>query len=352
MRPALLALSLAGCMATGVHYRQDAAVAPPDLSFRMDDGAVLPGRVWRADGAERGVIVALHGFGDSRDAWEHSGPRLAARGFTVYAYDQRGFGAAPGRGHWAGTERMVDDAAEVAADVARRETPGVPLTVLGESMGGAVLMVASAEDAWRRHGAAVAGTVLLAPAVWGRGQMNPLLVAALDVADAVAPERRMTGREIELHVRASDDRAELLKLARDPLTLDGASLATIGGLVELMTRAQAAAGRMRGPVLIAYGAKDDLIPPAATAAAWAKLPGDDRRAYYSDGYHLMLRDLDHAAVDQDIASWAAHPERPLPSGADVAAAGWVAGRPWMDAAPFPLPDAYDNVGGGDPRDDR
>ena len=349
---ALLAIGVSGCASERPTIRQDAAVVPPDLVFTADDGAVLPGRVWHAMGPERGVVLAVHGFGDSRDAWEHSAPRLAARGFTVYAYDQRGFGAAPGRGHWAGTDRMVADAAEVAEAVQRREPPGMPLTVLGESMGGAVLMVASAEGAWQRHGAAVADTVLLAPAVWGRAQMNPLLVASLDVADTLDPNRKLTGREIALHVDASDDRAELLRLARDPLTLNGASLATIGGLVDLMTRAQAASGRLQGPVLFAYGAKDDLIPPAATAAAWATLPRDDRRAYYENGYHLMLRDLDHRAVDEDIASWALHPERPLPSGADIAAAGWTASRSWQDGPPVPLPDAYDNVGGDDPRNDR
>ena len=343
-RLTLLALGLAGCMANGTPYRQDAAVVPPDVSFRMDDGAVLPGRVWRAEGPERAVIVALHGFGDSRDAWEHAAPRLAARGLTVYAYDQRGFGAAPGRGHWAGTGRMVEDAAEVAADVQRAE-PGVPLYVLGESMGGAVAMVLMAGDAPARHGVTVAGTILLAPAVWGRGQMNPLVVAALDVADTFAPDHRFTGREIALHIRASDDRAELVKLSRDPLTLSGSSVSMLSGLVELMTRAQADAALLRGPVLIGYGAHDDLVPAAATQAAWAKLPAGDRRAYYANGFHLALRDLDHRAVEADVVSWIEHPGWPLPSGGDILASGWVASRAWAGGPPFPLPGAFDDTGG-------
>ena len=346
----LMSLSLSGCLSTRLPIKQDARVVPPDLAFTMSDGAVLPGRVWHAVPPEQAVIVALHGFGDSRDAWEHSGPRLAAYGLTVYGYDQRGFGAAPGRGSWPGTARLVDDAATVAADVARME-PGVPLYVMGHSMGGAVAMVLAAGDAAARHGVRPAGTILLAPAVWGRGQMNPLVVAALDVAAAVAPGHRLTGRELPLHITASDDRAELLKLSRDPLTLDGSSLAVVSGLVGLMTEAQAAAPRMQGPVLFAYGAKDQLIPPAATAAAWARLPPDDRRAYYANGYHLMLRDRDHRAAEADIASWTLHPERPLPSGADLLAAGWTASRSWQDGAPFPLPAAFDDTGAYQTGDD-
>ncbi len=352
-RALLLALlaGLAGCTTGRVPLKQDAAVVPPDLLFTADDGAVLPVRIWRAPTPERAVIVALHGFGDSRDAWEHSGPRLAAAGMTVYGYDQRGFGGAPGRGHWAGTDRMVSDAAEFAAAASRREPPGVPIYVMGHSMGGAIAMVLAAGDEPARHGVRIAGTILLAPAVWGRGQINPLLVAALDVADTVAPDHHLTGRELPLHIQASDDRAELIKLSRDPLTLDGSSVSVLAGLVDLMTRAQAAAPHLQGPVLIAYGAHDQLVPPAATAVAWAHLPPGDRRAYYANGYHLMLRDLDHRAVDEDIASWIAHPERPLPSGADLLAAGWPAGRPWQDGAPIPLPAAFDDTGAYQTQDD-
>ena len=113
--------------------------------------------------------------------------------------------------------------------------------------------------------------------------MTPLLVAALDVAGTLAPDHHLTGRELPLHITASDDRAELLKLSRDPLTLDGSKLSVLAGLVGLMTRAQAAAPRLQGPVLFGYGAKDQLIPPGATAVAWARLPPADRRAYYARG---------------------------------------------------------------------
>ena len=349
--PLLALLVLAGCAPGGLKLRQDAALAPPDLVFRADDGASLPGRVWHAVGSERAVIVALHGFGDSRDAWEHSGPRLAAQGITVYGYDQRGFGASTGRGRWPGTDRLVEDAGEGAAAAARGEPPGVPLCVVGVSMGGAVAMLLASGDAASRHGVSVSGTILLAPGVWGRGQINPVLVAALDVADTFAPGRHLTGRELPLHIVASDDRAELIKLSRDPLTLDGSSVSVLAGLIDLMTRAQAAAPHLRGPVLAAYGAKDQLIPAAAMATAWAHMPADDRRAFYARGYHLMLRDLDHRAVDEDIVSWISYPDRPLPSGADVLAAGWTAGRSWEDGAPIPLPAAFDDTGAYQTGDD-
>ena len=74
-------------------------------------------------------------------------------------------------------------------------------------------------------------------------------------------------------------------------------------------------------MLIAYGAHDELVPPAATAATWMRLHDESRRAFYPGGYHLLMRDKNRQAVIGDVASWIFEPQRALPSGADVSAAG-------------------------------
>src|SRR5271170_5206586 len=85
------------------------ALIPPDTSFKMDDGASLPARVWLPPAGARlqGVILALHGYTDSRDAWELSATVFAQAGYAVYAPDQRGFGGTATRGIWPGTARLV-----------------------------------------------------------------------------------------------------------------------------------------------------------------------------------------------------------------------------------------------------
>ncbi|MBE7211069.1 MAG: alpha/beta hydrolase [Gluconacetobacter diazotrophicus] len=324
-------------------HARDRRLVPADTSFAMPDGAMLPARTWRAAGPPRAVILALHGFDDSRDAWEIPAPALAARGFTTYAPDQRGFGGAPDRGRWPGTDRLVSDAFALARQVHSRE-PGVPLFLMGESMGGGVLMCLLASPLMERPDAPpVAGSILLAPAVWSEGEMNPALTASLWLAATLAPDWHLTGRELPLHVSASDNRAALFRLAYDPLTLHATRAATLSGLVSLMTRAQAAAPFLRGPVLYLTGGRDQLVPPAATAAAWQRSPPNVRRAFYPAGYHLLPRDKDRDAVLDDIASWMLAPGRPLPSGADPAAAAWLSGRSWEGRVPVWLPGSLDSV---------
>ena len=349
LRPLCALLLLAGCTARPAHpptttsakaarHAVDHRLIPADFSFTLSDGAVLPARVWRAKGPERAVVLALHGFNDSRDAWELPAPVLAARGITVYAPDQRGFGEAPGRGHWAGTDRMVADAAELARLVAARE-PGVPLTLMGESMGGAILMCLAA----RPDAPPVAGTILLAPAVWSRQEMSPLLTLSLWTAAMLLPDWKLTGKELPLRIMATDNRDALYRLAFDPLTLRATRVSSLRGLVNLMGRAQDAASRMRGPVLIAYGGHDQLVPARATAAAWAHLPDNARRSFYPNGYHLLTRDLDRRPVTDDIASWILTPTLPLPSGGEIAAASWMADGGWKATIPVWLPSGLDGL---------
>jgi alpha-beta hydrolase superfamily lysophospholipase len=338
----LLAWTLAGCAGQPATDAQRVATAPaPDLVFTASDGTNLPARRWLPPPgvAVRGVILALHGFSDSRDAWEMPAPLFAAAGYAVFAPDLRGFGATATRGVWPGAAVLEDDAAQQLAQL-RTLYPGQRLILMGESMGGAVALCVAA-----RHPASADAFVLLAPAVWGRAQMSLVLSGTLWLADGIAPEWHLTGGEIPLDIAATDNREALLRLAHDPLTLRSSSVGMLAGLVDLMDAAQAAAPDVRGPVLVLAGRRDQVVPPAATAAAWARLPPGVRRAFYLGGYHLLLRDRDRALVDADILSWLADPESWLPSGADINAAAWQADHGFTPGPAALLPaEALDGYG--------
>ena len=301
-------------------------------AFVMPDGARLPFRTWQPVGAPVAAVLALHGFNDSRNAWELPGPAFSAAGLAVYAPDQRGFGGAPGHGLWAGTAAMVSDAAEMARLVRRRH-PSVPLILMGESMGGAVLMCLAASPAAPPH----ARYVLSAPAVWGRAAMNPFLRAGLWLAASLLPGLAVTGGPVR--VMASDNRDALLRLSRDPLTVHATRFDTLRGLVDLMDAGLAAAPDFTAPGLFLYGGHDQLVPPTATAAMWRALPpGGAARAFYPRGYHLLLRDLERAVPIADIVAWIGNPDRELPSGAQSAADTWLAAQARQLTPPrrFPL----------------
>lgn len=146
----------------------------------MADGYRLPLRHWGNRQRPVALVIAVHGFNDYSNAFADLGRYLATFDVLTYAYDQRGFGATAQRGRWAGEERMIADLA-VMVRLLRKHHPSIPLFLLGESMGGAVVMAAVAADN------EVDGTLLVAPAVWSRDTMNPLQSLALAAAAHTLP---------------------------------------------------------------------------------------------------------------------------------------------------------------------
>jgi len=267
----------------------------------MADGYVLPLSVWKPEADIRAVVLALHGMNDYRHAFADVGVHLAASGIATYAYDQRGFGETEWRGIWAGAERLVLDMETMAALLHARY-PDVPLYLMGDSMGGAVLLASLGHNPGLQD---VSGMVLVAPAVWGRETMNPLQRLLLWLGVHTLPSLELSGDG--LHIKPSDNVEMLRALGRDPLVIKKTRIDTISGLTDLMDEAAASVPKLRGPVLIQIGAHDEVIPKRPTCRMLATLSERaehrPRVVIYPQGYHMLTRDLQANTVLEDIARW-------------------------------------------------
>jgi acylglycerol lipase len=286
-----------------------------DADLVMDDGVALPLRHWPAEGNPKAVILAVHGFNDYSQAFEIPATQWAGFGIETYAYDQRGFGHTAFRGLWAGDDRMLKDLQEASRLIAARH-PGLPFYILGESMGGAVVMSAATDG----DPPAADGIILVAPAIWGRQSMGPVASGALWFFAHTIPWYTVTGQG--LHVQPSDNREMLDKLFRDPVVIKATRVDTVYGLVGLMDKAWAAAPKLPARALVLYGEHEQVLDDEAVAAMLHRLPrgpAAPRVALYAHGYHMLLRDLNGEVVNRDIAHWIFDPGAPLPSGADALA---------------------------------
>ncbi len=319
----LLALlsALLVCLGGCATYTQPPISPPPgfagpaaeDRFLVMDDGARLPLTRWSPREKPWAVIVALHGMNDYRASFRLAGPWWAERGIETWAYDQRGFGQAPGRGVWAGQERMVRDL-RTAVDLARRAHPDALIVIAGESMGGSVATAAAASD----DPPVADRVVLLAPGVWGWSSQPPFNTLSLWIAarvfgdTAVEPPAFITRR-----ILASDNLLELVRNGRDPAFIISTRFDTLAGLIGLMEAASDRLGVVKLPTLMMYGDSDQIIEkgPTRRALRRAGAAPNLRTAWYPGHHHLLNRDLEAEVVFRDVEAWLRDRDAPLPSGA-------------------------------------
>lgn len=303
-----------------------AAVVQPQLNDKVliaADGFELPMRSWLpADGHVRAAVVALHGYNDYSNAFDGAGREFATAGIATYAYDQRGFGATRDRGVWAGTPTLVSDAG-TAVEMVRKRHPGVPVYLMGESMGGAVVLTSMTGP----NPPKVDGTILVAPAVWGRQAMGFFPRAALWVTYNLVPGM-VVHPPRDLNIRPSDNIEMLRALGRDPLVIKGSRVDALEGLTDLMGAALDVCRQLQTPSLVLYGAHEEVLPPRPVERALQDFEAGGRHvvAVYPDGYHMLLRDLKGGLVVNDIVAWIGNPKMPLASGADRAPRALLAAK--------------------------
>lgn len=278
---------------------EEAASTIERTEFRVEAGQEsIALTQWRPGADAKAVILAVHGYGDyGSSTFARAAEDWAQQGILTYAYDQRGFGRNPSNGDWPGHEALIDDLGKISALI-RNKHPDKPLILIGHSMGGGVVTAALGEGRVQ-----VDRAVLLAPALWGGANLSPFLRAMAHAAHTVAPNKRWTGDGI-VKIQASDNIEMLRGLGRDPLYVRNPSSREFVGLIRLMDRAVAAAPTVETPILVVYGAKDEVVPEAPITDAFDAFKGPKRYEKIETGWHMLLRDLEGSVVRDLVAEFA------------------------------------------------
>jgi len=301
----LIALALTACATPDTPSPGREAPGPrlTEAAWITADGRRMPLTRWSGEGEPRGIVLALHGFSEHGGIFFALAPHLAASGYRVYAYDQRGFGETATRGFWPGEQALVDDA-RAAYRLLRQRWPDTPIHLLGHSMGGAIATLAVTGDEAIRP----TSTILVAPAIHGWDSLPWIQRLALRVSNWIAPgarPRQSWGHAV-VDIRVTDDRKIVRLQAHDPHILRAVRIDMIHGVVDLMDHALQRIPSLPPATLVLYGERDDIIPHAAACALFDRLgdadPGIALRLYPA-GYHYLTRDRQRGRTIADIRAW-------------------------------------------------
>ena len=285
----------------------------------MSDGYVLPLKTWSSINSPRinspgAVVLAVHGFNDYSNAFEIVANRFAQHAITTYAIDQRGFGATVQRGIWPGNATMQSDLIATVKLLCEKH-PGLPVFLLGESMGGAVILSALQP----LQATCIKGVILSSPAVWGWQVMPWWQTVPLRLFAHTLPGVTVTGEGLD--IKPSDNVDMLRALGKDPLIIKETRIDAIYGLTDLMEAALLNSSALSMTTLILYGEHDEIIPPEAFCKMLEYLPEQSifgwRLVLYQNGYHMLSRDLQGDVVIQDMISWIHKQDAALPSAQEI-----------------------------------
>lgn len=273
--------------------------APSILTtFTASDGDNLAVQHWPLpdDVRPRGVVLLVHGLGEHAGRYDRVARRLAEWGFEVRGYDQFGHGESGGaRGALSSDTRLLDDLGEMV-EAARTRTPdGLPLILLGHSMGGLVAAQYAAA-----HPGTIDALVLSSPALGTRVRgWRRFLLRTLP---RFAPNLRV-GNGLQTRWLSHDPEVERAYLA-DPLVHDRISARLARYITEGGSEVVAQASRWKVPTLLMYAGADRLVDPAGSRAFAAAAPADRVTTRCFDGlYHEIFNEQEAQPVFDCLQHW-------------------------------------------------
>jgi alpha-beta hydrolase superfamily lysophospholipase len=280
---------------------------PATFTYPSADGTPVTAYRWDPAARPRAIVQLTHGMGEHARRYEHVAQALTAAGYVVYAQDHRGHGAtaapgAAGQVGAAGWLALVDDVGRLAAE-ARSGHPGIPLVLLGHSMGSFAVQQYLLDHSADIDAVILTGTALLDLREPPRDDGQPRNLARPN--DAFTPAR--TGYDW-----LSRDEAVVDAYIADPMcgfSIDGAArqqMYTSG----LRFADPAALGQLRPelPVYVAVGDKDPVnagltrvtpLPERLTAAGLT----DVTLVVYPGARHEVLNETNKDEVIAALIGW-------------------------------------------------
>lgn len=251
---------------------------------------------WPAAGKPVAAILSIHGFGLHKNSFAGFAKQMASRGISTYAIDVRGFGS------WMDEDKKLDfyqTMMDLRSSIywVKRMNPGVPVFLLGESMGGAIALQATA-----LFPECVSGLIASVPGAQFYGAKKTAMEVALRM---VRPNSKFNVGD-KLLEKATSDKKLRANWANDPRAKLEMTPKQMTQFAAFMNQSDEMAKRIDSvPVLMLQGGRDKLSKVDGTLRLFNALKTPYKKyVLLDDAEHLIFEKGQYDARTVEIVeSW-------------------------------------------------
>ncbi|KAG0170473.1 hypothetical protein DFQ28_001730 [Apophysomyces sp. BC1034] len=261
-------------------------------------------KTWKPAGKPVAHVILIHGFGEHIARYDHVATLFAQNGIQVYGFDQRGWGQTGKKSKQYGNNQGYNTAlSDINEAVHAVHESGVPLFLIGHSMGGGLALNYLAKKEQFDGVKLVRGAIASAPLITLTLPISPLRYYPLMLVSRILPSWVIQAGLDPKGI--SHDEQEVQKYVDDPLIHDYATLSTskllrfqrlafakhfakVRGFLDagysLLTEGKA----IETPVLFSHGDADPLNSYHSTAKVYEIASSTDKSLRTFPGlYHEL-----------------------------------------------------------------
>ena len=240
--------------------------------------------------AAKAIVVIVHGLCEHHGRYDFLVEKFCAGGVGCYRFDHRGHGRSEGeRTYYASWHELPDDT-NVIVEIAKQENPGVPVFLLGHSMGGFTVTLYGCKYPGKVQGIVMSGALC---------RDNRRLIA--DVPTNLDPHMQLPN---ELGDGVCSVKSVVEAYGADPYNTKtfttGLCYALNAGVAWLGEHL----AEFSSPVLLLHGEKDALVSVQDTYDSFNTIASSDRQMkIYGGLYHEIFNEVCKDEVIDDALRW-------------------------------------------------
>ena len=264
------------------------------MTTTLDD---LKLHTWTPKEKPRAVCVIFHGFlaHGRYPTVRYAAELLSENGCVVYAADMKGHGESPGtKGYIESADQWIDDGSKVAKH-AQAQHEGLPLFLVGSSMGGTVALLVAEKIS-------VSGVVLLAPML--KLKVSSIEASLLSMLNVVCSGLRLIPSSSTNSEKQCRDPVKRQECDEDVMTTKS-SYIYVGSANTAVQMTQLVPQTLQPPVLLLVADEDVVVSPQGSVDWFESLVADDKTMKRYPALHALLCEPSPLVeqIGADLVAW-------------------------------------------------